>query len=153
MEKEINIVPPDGYQIDKDKSTFEKIVFKQINDLPKTWKELGKISCCYVNTCGGVRCVVDFPVADVWTDVYPTIELLDASKALAKLLQLRNRYNGDNKGFIFREENHIIINQWNELYKTDCSIISHSMAFRTVELRDEFYNNFKELLEIAKPLL
>ena len=30
MEKEIKIIPPDGFEIDKEKSTFEKIVFKKI---------------------------------------------------------------------------------------------------------------------------
>ena len=33
--KEINIIPPNGYEIDKENSTFEKIVFKKIsNDMP-----------------------------------------------------------------------------------------------------------------------
>jgi hypothetical protein len=30
MEKEIKIVPPEGYEIDTKKSTFEKIVFKEV---------------------------------------------------------------------------------------------------------------------------
>lgn len=30
MEKEIKIIPPEGYEIDKERSTFEKIVFKEI---------------------------------------------------------------------------------------------------------------------------
>lgn len=30
--KEIKIIPPEGYEIDKDKSTFEKIVFKKVEE-------------------------------------------------------------------------------------------------------------------------
>lgn len=32
MEKTIEITPPKGYEIDKEKSTFEKIVFKPIEE-------------------------------------------------------------------------------------------------------------------------
>ena len=39
MEKELKIIPPIGYEIDRQKSTFEKIVFKKIDNTPKTWKE------------------------------------------------------------------------------------------------------------------
>jgi tRNA A22 N-methylase len=39
-QKEIKITIPEGYEIDKQKSTFEKIVFKKKdNKYPKTWKE------------------------------------------------------------------------------------------------------------------
>ena len=41
MEKEINISIPEGYEIDKEKSTFEKIVFKKIeNKLPMSFDEM-----------------------------------------------------------------------------------------------------------------
>ena len=30
--KEMKIIPPEGYEIDKDKSTFEKIVFKKVEE-------------------------------------------------------------------------------------------------------------------------
>lgn len=33
MEKEIRITPPDGYEIDKNKSTFDCIKFKPIDDV------------------------------------------------------------------------------------------------------------------------
>ena len=39
MEKELKIIPPIGYEIDRQKSTFEKIVFKKIPENPKTWEE------------------------------------------------------------------------------------------------------------------
>ena len=39
MEKELKIIPPIGYEIDRQKSTFEKIIFKEIPENPKTWEE------------------------------------------------------------------------------------------------------------------
>ena len=42
--KELKIQVPEGYEIDKENSTFEKIVFKKVeNELPKSWEELGEI--------------------------------------------------------------------------------------------------------------
>ena len=45
-EKKLKINIPEGYEIDKEKSTFEEIVFKKVEDplakLPKTWEEYCK---------------------------------------------------------------------------------------------------------------
>ena len=41
--KELNIQIPEGYEVDKEQSTFEKIIFKKIETkLPKTWEENNK---------------------------------------------------------------------------------------------------------------
>ena len=39
MEKELKIEVPQGYEIDRQKSTFEKIIFKKIAENPKTWED------------------------------------------------------------------------------------------------------------------
>ena len=38
-EKELKINIPEGYEIDKKNSTFERIVFKKKSTYPKSWKE------------------------------------------------------------------------------------------------------------------
>ena len=151
--KEINIIPPDGYEIDKENSTFEKIVFKKINELPKTWEDLKYISGGYISTLSKVI-TDDYIITSPFTKgTFPTKELAEAALALAQLLQLRDRYNGDNKGFIFSENNYCIIFHDNSIFKCRDNYAKRVLAFRTIELRDEFYNNFKDLIEIAKPLL
>ena len=151
--KELNIIAPEGYEIDKENSTFEKIVFKKINELPKTWEDLKYISGYYISSCYGIKHSSLINCCKYAKNIFPTKELAEAALALAQLLQLRDRYNGDNKGFIFLENNYCIT------FVDDCiekSLLFHSqrvLAFRTRELRDEFYDNFKELIEIAKPLL
>ncbi|HOO68490.1 MAG TPA: hypothetical protein PLC53_03895, partial [Bacilli bacterium] len=70
-----------------------------------------------------------------------------------QLLQLRDRYNGDNKGFIFQKNNYCINFYDNNINKCFSDCTQRVLAFRTKELRDEFYNNFKDLIEIAKPLI
>ena len=43
--KNLTITPPSGYEIDKEQSTFENIVFKPLKKaLPKTWEELKNIA-------------------------------------------------------------------------------------------------------------
>lgn len=151
--KELNIIAPEGYEIDKENSTFEKIVFKKINELPKTWEDLKYISGAYISILSNVT-TINFVKTDSSTkDIFPTKELAEAALALAQLLQLRDRYNGDNKGFIFGKSNYCIIFHNNSIYRFFDDYTQRVLAFRTRGLRDEFYNNFKDLIEIAKPLL
>ena len=151
--KELNIIAPEGYEIDKENSTFEKIVFKKINELPKTWEDLKNISGYYISSFSGIADSSLVNCGNSAKNIFPTKELAEAALALAQLLQLRDRYNGDNKGFIFGKSNYCIIFHNNSIYKHHDSYAQRILAFRTKELRDEFYNNFKDLLEIAKPLL
>ena len=151
--KELNIIAPEGYEIDKENSTFEKIVFKKINELPKTWEDLKYISGYYISSCYGIKHSSLINCCKYAKNIFPTKELAEAALALAQLLQLRDRYNGDNKGFIYNKDNYLLSVRYNSIFK-DWNIYSQQvLAFRTRELRDEFYNNFKDLIEIAKPLL
>ena len=152
--KELNIIAPEGYEIDKENSTFEKIVFKKINELPKTWEELKYISGAYISSALSNVITVNSVKTDYYTkNTFPTKELAEAALALAQLLQLRDRYNGDNEGFIAGKGNYCITISNNGISKSWDVYTQQVLAFRTIELRDEFYNNFKDLIEIAKPLL
>ena len=151
--KEINIIAPKGYEIDKENSTFEKIVFKKINELPKTWEDLKYVSGAYISVLSNVTTINSVKTDSSYKNTFPTKELAEAALALAQLLQLRDRYNGDNKGFILNKNNYCISVYNYNIDKSWNAQIHRVLAFRTKELRDEFYNNFKELIEIAKPLL
>ena len=151
--KELNIIAPEGYEIDKENSTFEKIVFKKINELPKTWEDLKYISGAYISALSNVATVDSIKTDYCNKRIFPTKELAEAALALAQLLQLRDRYNGDNKGFIFGKDNYCITIYNNKNDKSWFTYTPQVLAFRTRELRDKFYNNFEDLIEIAKPLL
>ena len=151
--KELNIIAPEGYEIDKENSTFEKIVFKKINELPKTWEDLRYISGAYISNLSDIHTINFIETIPSAKNTFPTKELAEAALALAQLLQLRDRYNGDNKGFIFDKSNYCISVYNNNIYKSHDICAQEVLAFRTRELREEFYNNFKDLIEIAKPLI
>ena len=152
--KELNIIAPEGYEIDKENSTFEKIVFKKTsNNLPKTWEELKNISGYYISSFCGIADSSLVNASNYTKNIFPTKKLAEAALALAQLLQLRDRYNGDNEGFIFLENNYCIYNNRNSIHFNIYANTNSLLAFRTRELRNEFYENFKDLIEIAKPLL
>ena len=153
--KELNIIAPEGYEIDKENSTFEKIVFKKINELPKTWEDLKYVSGAFISTFSDINTInsIETSPSSKNINIFPTKKLAEAALALAQLLQLRDRYNGDNEGFIFLENNYCIYNNRNSIHFNIYANTNSLLAFRTRELRNEFYENFKDLIEIAKPLL
>ena len=49
MEKTLKITPPEGYEVDKEKSTFSEIIFKKIEpNLPMSWEELGVVKGYFI---------------------------------------------------------------------------------------------------------
>lgn len=155
QEKTIEIVAPEGYEVDKEKSSFEKIVFRALPSLPKTWEELGEIDGYYVDDYSRVYSL-PFPSSAMESvrSPWPTREEAEASIALAQLCQLRDRYNGgwkpnweddDTKPCIEFRGDKMQGNRWMGKRAT--------LVFKTEELRDEFMKNFADLIEKAKPLL
>lgn len=86
---------------------------------------------------------------------YPSKEICNASEALRKLIILREYYNegwqplwDDRSALKF-----CIITHTNKLDKDTSFKISRVMTFKTEEIRDNFFEEQRDLLEIAKPLL
>ena len=75
--------------------------------------------------------------------------------ALAQLCQLRDRYNdGWKPNWEYKGEMKYCIEFFKErISKENYYSIRKVLCFKTPELRDEFLENFKDLIEIAKPLL
>lgn len=85
---------------------------------------------------------------------YPSQELANAAEALRRLLFLRDYYNeGWQPDWKDSSNKHCII-----LYKGEFTIVAYSFTFevlhfKSIKVRDKFFEEQKELLEIAKPLL
>lgn len=155
--KELKIEVPKGYEIDEEKSTFEKIVFKKVeNELPKKWEDLENVNGHYVDSWGGVICYYGVNTPDHTNkNIFPTKEEAEACIALAQLCQLRNRYNGDWKPNwrTGSEIKYCIIIDENKIIESQYITLNQVLAFKTKELRDKFLENFRDLIETAKPLL
>ena len=162
--KELTISIPEGYEIDKEKSTFEKIVFKEKDTKPRSLKEYVDLqrknaAVGYVICEDSTIEKRDFKSAilyERWKNVLPSKELAEAFIAMMQLMAWRQWWIGDwepnwsNRRF----DKYCII--WNDIYKfvvTPCAINHASLSFPTQELAKEFMNTFKDLLETAKPLI
>lgn len=155
--KEFKIQVPEGYKIDRENSTFEKIVFKQIErELPKSWEDLKFVNgffICDLSKINKVR--LNSLAIDSNKNVFPTKEEAEACVALAQLCQLRDRYNDGWKPD-WRTGSKIkycIIIDENKIIKSQYITLNQILSFKTEELRDKFLENFRDLIETAKPLL
>lgn len=83
VEKELKVQIPEGYEIDEDKSTFEKIVFKQLKSNPKTFREVEEY-LVFDKDCP----VISFRTA------YASEDLFKSLMALRKLCNVAEYLNG-----------------------------------------------------------
>ena len=149
MEKELKIIPPIGYEIDRQKSTFEKIIFKKIPENPKTWEEycsLMKGKTVYYTNCNTIT-VSGFSDAH---DKFVTKKRAEQFIALGKLLQLRDYWVKRSKF-----EDAICIYTWNDglIATDDCDINEYALTFPTQEMADKFITCFRDLIKQASPLV
>jgi hypothetical protein len=154
--KTLKIEIPNGFEIDKENSTFEQIVFKELEKaLPKSWKDLKEIDGFYITFNSNIVDVEENPTIDYNKNVFATKEQAKASIALAQLSQLRDVYRNGwvpdwNKVY---EEKHCIHFQNNEIIKEWFYQTNIFLSFQDAETRDLFLENFKDLIEQAKPLM
>ena len=149
MEKELKIEVPQGYEIDRQKSTFEKIIFKKIPENPKTWEEycsLMKGKTMYYTNCNTIT-VSGFSDAH---DKFATKKRAEQFVALGKLLQLRDYWV---KGY--DKFSYIV---WNSgcrnIFVGDlCGVTPYALTFPTKEMAEEFKDCFSELIKQAFPLV
>ena len=160
--KEMKIQVPEGYEIDRENSTFENIVFKKVeNELPKSWEDLYEVGGWFVDFQSKVVTSGSMRTADSVKNRFPTKEEAEACLALAQLCQLRDRYNdgwkpdwenrAQNKFIIYIHPDNEIL--FDKISANTHAVSRHLLTFKTQELRDKFLENFKDLIETAKPLL
>ncbi len=139
--KTMTINAPEGYEIDKENSTFEKIVFKEKSKLPMKWEDLKTIEGFYI-TSDSVLCKTDpkRPAIIGNENIWKTKELAEASLALNQLIWLRDAWGGYR--FSVSKQGFGIL---------CCSV--DLIYFKDKETRDNFQSTFADLIETAKPLL
>ena len=146
--KEINIEIPEGYIIDKENSSLDKgtIAFKKKDTLPNTWEE-------YYNSLSKERkYVIDNALSHLsWLPNNIRCKYI----TLFKLEVLRDTYRqGWEPDYTDLKEKHIIIKEFNKIEAFWHVTRTHYfLSFQSEEIRDKFYNNFKDLIEKAKDLI
>ena len=156
---ELTIEPTNGKVIDLENSDLSvgKIVFKKKEkELPTKWEDLVIVKGYYLNSdCFVIGCG-DEP-NNYNKNIFPTNVEAEACLALSQLCQLRDAYNGEPLAdwCDWRDgaTKYSIEFYENEIFTTEHFYTSSCLAFKTRELRDKFLENFRELIETAKPLL
>ena len=152
-EKKLKINIPEGYEIDKEKSTFEEIVFKKVEDplakLPKTWEE-------YCKQTKGYTSYYSYPINentyetkfDGFYNEFSTKERVKQYVALGKLLQLRDYWVGD-----WKINSDIIYVIYKNVIMATMPNSGFPLTFPTKEMTEEFKNCFEDLIKEAYPLV
>jgi hypothetical protein len=155
MNNELIITPPEGFQIDKENSTFEKIVFKKSTTNVKSWHDLDLQSAWFINRSSEIEFMNSLSNTPQNYNLLPTEEIAKAMLALCQLTMLRHDARN---GWVPDWENHenkytytIILNQtkWGE---GSTLSFPELFSFQTEEIRDEFLKNHIDLLNQVKPL-
>lgn len=145
MEKEIKIQAPEGYEIDKEKSTFENIVFKKKEEKINSLKDLKEIEGVFIT---GDSCTIYYKGGNdaINKNVFLNEKYAKSALALAQISQLLPYYDSNvdwnrdtTKYCIERTNNKIYIDNWQFLY--------HILAFNSKEEAERFLKYNEQLVK------
>lgn len=159
-ENELKITIPEGQEIDWQESVKqEKIVFKKKDTKPRSWEEYcnnfsGELF--YFSNRNSIESVVTSDgMSYTAKDYLPSKELAEAFLAMMQLMSLRQAWIGDWKPD-WRSEysyNYCIIDGGGSFEICILNQCRYALSFPTKEMAEDFMNTFKDLLEVAKPLI
>lgn len=152
MEKEIKITPPEGFEIDRENSTFECIKFKPKHE---RWRDQNNAVTGYYLNGDDVR-LFNSDDWDGWNgnhDVFATKKQAKSAFAMAQISQIIA--NDERFGGVVADEEwntntsfKYIIERYGNNFRTDCYYNTHHfLAFHTREQRDLFLEENKDLIK------
>lgn len=127
----------------------------EAKQLPKTWEKLKKVTGSFITRFSEIEDSIRFDTDENNKNIFATREQAKASIAMAQLSQLMQVYND---GWVpdwknDQESKYVISFENNKLVRITYWNLNKFLAFKTLEIRDEFFTNFSELILQAKPLL
>ena len=167
MPKTITIEVPDGYKLVE---TLDGYMFEPDNELPKTWGEclirLSNKQPLYStdrDTYDGSLIVLNdgenerYEIEEepnLFEIALPSESLAKAMVKLCQLLIARDVYrDGWEPDWSDENNKHVIYFYDGEIQNDFTPSAAYILAFQTAEIRDQFLENFKDLIEEAKELL
>lgn len=137
------------------KSIQEQLKAAEEKELPTKWEDVcNNQAGWYINSYTGSASTISRGKYYYDSDrlLWPTEKLAEACLALSQLVTLTYRYNGNEILNDACNQYYIIATSNNDI-KTYDTMGNLPLSFKTRELRDTFLENFRPLIEIAKPLL
>lgn len=143
--KEVKIEIPEGYEIDKEKSSFEKIVFKKKVEV-NCWEDLKNIAGVYIDINSYLFSVDNTPPLSRNQNIFLNKKYAKSALALAQISQLLPYYNtnidwknGSYKYYIERINDGIEIVAWIHKYSV--------LAFNTESEAERFLKHNEQLVK------
>ena len=152
--KELKIEVPQGYEIDTENSSFERIVFKK-NSGGKTWEDLCNtekiIKGFFIsNIHGSVFKATPSKARNNTRNIFLTEKEAKSSRAAAMISQLMPYYGGaiTDEEWLDGDITKYVITRYEGQSSLDITIFWYRfLAFHTEEQRDDFYNHNKKLIK------
>jgi hypothetical protein len=129
--------------------------FPEYREEPLKWEDFGGLKGFYVSSSSSILNHIIRYSADDNKNTWPTREEAEAALALSQLCQWRDKYNqGWKPDWNNHDDKKYIIDVVSNIVQINYSYtIQNILAFKSAEIRDKFFDDFKDLIEIAKPLL
>lgn len=155
--KDLNITAPEGYEIDLENSDLAQGVIKfkeKSSELVKSWEDLETIEGYYI----GISCFVESTNYKPFSEnrnTWATKEQAGASIAMAMLSQLMKQANGDwtPDWSNYQSVKYCLVYVDSSIEHYGSYTEQYFLTFKSPEIRDEFLELHKDLIEKAKPLL
>ncbi|MGL5913091.1 MAG: hypothetical protein ACRCZB_02915 [Bacteroidales bacterium] len=155
MKAELKI--PEGFEFDCVENGVIKL--KAIKkEFPKTWEEcieVGK-TYYYINTISAIKDekITEDRYLPVNRNLMTSYKTAEAMRAFIMLITARDAYrNGWVPDWSNDERKYCISSRMNKIEIGNYTYYSEPISFQSREVRDAFFENFKDLLEEAKELL
>lgn len=143
--KELKIEIPEGYEIDKEKSSFERIVFKKKVEV-NCWEDLEKITGVYITDFSSYANAENASTNPYNKNVFLNYKYAKSALALAQISQLLPYYDADvdwttnNEKFcITRVSNKIEVRSWGSIH--------HVLGFNTKSEALRFLKHNEQLVK------
>ena len=151
--KELRVEVPQGYEIDKENSTFECIKFKPIRDI-RTTEDLietgGRITGYWINAYAELCKSYNLCYSENSNNVFFSEKEAKSALAMAQISQLMPYYGGaiTDEEWINNTIYKYVIERINGKICKGCSVTAYYyIAFHTIEQRARFLENNEQLVK------
>lgn len=152
--KEIKIDIPEGYEIDKENSTFECIKFKKKSKEINTWKDIEYLSGYFINNQASIIETPEIPREGDDKNVFVSEKYAKSALALAQISQLMPYYGGEITDEEWKDPSipkYNILCGLGDIIGTVDYNVKHITSFHTREQRDKFMS-IPENIQLVKEL-
>ena len=162
MKQTIEIEVPEGYKAVYNEDT-QRVIIRRVEkpkvELPKSWEEFCgdnpiKKNEYFIDEYGEITYAAEKHRATNLKNLLPNKETAEAFLALMQLVQLRDCYRQGWKPNWKEKTVKQNIICFEGVLGTDWSInVQYVLSFQSKEIRNEFLENFRDLIEQAKKLI